>query len=229
MLSAGIPMILMGDEVRRTQYGKTMPTARIMNSAGSIGDWLKAYRCPPVRYAAQRAAPFAEYDDRTPAHKPQPASSRGQLDMAWSQSWPARVGHIFAQYRAHRGNARREIKDSPDRERLLGSSRVRAAAGRPSRKRMATLDQHCARRAAGHRSLGSCSTGIFIRRTGGTPVGDRPLRRDLRKPRRVRTRRGAAGRVSRVREELPGATGTPAYPCKPICAFSLLDGCRHEL
>lgn len=85
-------------------------------------------------------------------------------------------------HRAHSGNARREIKDSPDRERLLESSRLRAAAGRPSRKRMAPLDQHCASRAARYRPLGSCSTVIFIRCTGGTPVGDSFLCRGLMKP-----------------------------------------------
>ena len=37
LLSLGTPMLLMGDEVRRTQRGTTMPTARTTRSAGSTG------------------------------------------------------------------------------------------------------------------------------------------------------------------------------------------------
>ena len=39
MLSLGMPMILMGDEVRRTQPATTTLTARTTRSAGSIGRW----------------------------------------------------------------------------------------------------------------------------------------------------------------------------------------------
>ena len=37
LLSAGVPMLLMGDEVRRTQRGTIMHTARTLMSAGSTG------------------------------------------------------------------------------------------------------------------------------------------------------------------------------------------------
>ena len=183
MLSAGVPMILMGDEVRRTQFGNN--NAYCQDNETSWFDWrllTEACRCASVRHTAQRAPPFAEYGDRTPAHKPQPAPPRHEFDMAWRQSWPARLGHIFAHYRAHSRNARRKINRSPDRQRLLGSSRFRAAADRPSSHLMAALDQHRSRLPAGYRSLGSCSTSSFIRRTGGTAVGDRLVCRGLRKP-----------------------------------------------
>ena len=37
LLSVGVPLVLMGDEVRRTQEATTTPTARIIVLAGSTG------------------------------------------------------------------------------------------------------------------------------------------------------------------------------------------------
>ena len=101
------------------------------------------------------------------------APPRDEFEMAWRQAWPARLKDVLAQHRAHSRNARRRSNPSPDRERLLGSSRFRAAADRSRTRLMAALDQHRSRFALGYRSLGSCSTSSFIRRTGGTEVGDR--------------------------------------------------------
>jgi Type II secretory pathway, pullulanase PulA and related glycosidases len=42
MLSVGMPMLLMGDEVRRTQVGTTMPIARITKQAGSTGHFSQS-------------------------------------------------------------------------------------------------------------------------------------------------------------------------------------------
>ena len=39
LLSLGVPMILMGDEVRRTQAGTTTPTATTTRATGSTGRW----------------------------------------------------------------------------------------------------------------------------------------------------------------------------------------------
>jgi len=44
LLATGTPMLLMGDEVRRTSAETTMPSARTMRFPGSIGRWSKSTR-----------------------------------------------------------------------------------------------------------------------------------------------------------------------------------------
>ena len=44
LLSLGTPMLLMGDEVRRTQRATTTPTARTTRSAGSTGRCSRRHR-----------------------------------------------------------------------------------------------------------------------------------------------------------------------------------------
>ena len=44
LLATGTPMLLMGDEVRRTQCGTTTPFARTTKSPGSIGRWSRSMR-----------------------------------------------------------------------------------------------------------------------------------------------------------------------------------------
>ena len=125
---------------------------------------------------------------------------------------------MFAQHRAYSRTPGRRRNPSPDRERLLGSSRFRAAADRSSRQLMAALDQHRSRFTAGYRSLGSCSTSAFIHDAGGTAVGDRFVCRALRKPRRFRGWRRVARQRSRVRRVAGRRLEPRLSASKPICA-----------
>ena len=71
MLSLGVPMILMGDEVRRTQRGNN--NAYCQDNETSWFDWTlvaQTRRCASVRDVAQRPAAVARRGARAPAHKP---------------------------------------------------------------------------------------------------------------------------------------------------------------
>ena len=76
MLSLGVPMILMGDEVRRTQHGNN--NAYCQDNETSWFDWTllaKHAGRAPVREAPHRAPRVARCGARAPAHEPEPNCS----------------------------------------------------------------------------------------------------------------------------------------------------------
>ena len=184
MLSAGMPMMLMGDEVRRTQFGNN--NAYCQDNETSWFDWTLLKKHADVhRFVtllnARRRLRNTEIERQR--------ISLNRLLRGANLTWHGvKVGQPDWSMSSHSvaltvEMPRRKINRSPDRERVLGSSRFRATAGRRSeRSPMASLDQHRTRFAAGYRSLGSCSTSSFIRHTRGTVVGDRFVCRALRKP-----------------------------------------------
>ena len=59
LLSVGMPMLLMGDEVRRTQGGTTTPLPGQRDELVRLDAGGEACRCPPVRDPVQRATAVA--------------------------------------------------------------------------------------------------------------------------------------------------------------------------
>ena len=121
MLSAGIPMILMGDEVRRTQFGNN--NAYCQDNETSWFDWgLLAKHADVHRFVtllnARRRLRSTEIERQR--------ISLNRLLRGANLTWHGvKVGqpdwaHIFAQYRAHSRNARRKINRSPDRRTPIG-------------------------------------------------------------------------------------------------------------
>ena len=79
MLSLGMPMILMGDEVRRTQHGNN--NAYCQDNETSWFDWTlvsQARRCASVRETAHRTAAAARSWSRAPAREPEPVAPRSE-------------------------------------------------------------------------------------------------------------------------------------------------------
>ena len=76
LLSLGVPMILMGDEVRRTQRGNN--NAYCQDNETSWFDWTLLEKHADVHRfvsAAHRAAAAARRGARAPAGEPEPAAS----------------------------------------------------------------------------------------------------------------------------------------------------------
>ena len=176
-------MIFMGDEMRRTQFGNN--NAYCQDNETSWFDWgLLAKHADVHRFVtllnARRRLRKTEIERRR--------ISLNRLLRGTNLTWHGvKVGQPDWRTSSHSIALTVEMPDervtcSPDRERLLGSSRFRAAADRSSRHLMAALDQHRSRFAAGYRSLGGSSISSFIRHTGRTAVGDRSFCRALRKP-----------------------------------------------
>ena len=130
LLSLGMPMILMGDEVRRTQRGNN--NAYCQDNETSWFDWtLQAKHADvhPVRETSHRAAAHAGRRTRAPAHEPQPADPRGEQGVARRKTPPTGLERAFAQPGVQRRAPEGRAADPPDPERLLGAARIRAATG----------------------------------------------------------------------------------------------------
>ena len=84
------------------------------------------------------------------------------------------LGRFFAQPGNQRGGPKREAVVSPDPERLLRATRVRAAArGRPRRGLMAPMDRHYPRFAARHRRMADRTPGCGRHLSGRPPLSGR--------------------------------------------------------
>ena len=146
LLSLGVPMLLMGDEVRRTQGGNN--NAYCANDATSWFDWSgpRAQRrhpalhqgadqdAPPAGDAARRAR-----GDQSPGHPRQRVARMERGDHR-----PARLRGVLAQHGAHA--AGRAGRPAHHLQRLLGAARLRAAAARGPARRVAPDRRHEPRR-----------------------------------------------------------------------------------
>ena len=131
MLSLGVPMILMGDEVRRTQHGNN--NAYCQDNETNWFDWTlvaKARRCAPVRDTAQRATDVAGRGARAPAHEPEPVAPAGEQSLARRQARPTGLERVIrTAWRSAPRSRKERMLHPPDPECLLGAARLRAASG----------------------------------------------------------------------------------------------------
>ena len=86
LMSLGVPMILMGDEVRRTQQGNNNAYCQDDHSPGSTGRWWKARRCPSIREPAGREAIVAGRGARASTREPQYLPAGGEQGLAWREA-----------------------------------------------------------------------------------------------------------------------------------------------
>ena len=184
LLSLGVPMILMGDEVRRTQRGNN--NAYCQDNETSWFDWTLLEKHADVhRFVsllnARRLLRDVEHERQR--------VSLSQLLREANKAWHGvKLGQPDWGDQSHSLAFTAELPEeralrAPDPERVLGAAGLRAAArGRRRHGRVAPLDRHLARVAAGHR-----------------PVGDGALRRKPELSGAGALRRGAVRRRPRAR------------------------------
>ena len=131
MLSLGVPMILMGDEVRRTQGGNN--NAYCHDNEANWFDWSLVEKHADVHrfvklLLARRL--LRDVTHEAAADEPDRDDREGEQGLARREAQPARLGRGFAQHRVRRGTAEGEARLPPDPERLLGAAGVRVAADR---------------------------------------------------------------------------------------------------
>ena len=131
LLSLGVPMIVMGDEVRRTparQQQRLLPGQRhqlVRLDAGS-----EACRPSPVRRAPGRPAAAAQRGHERQWRNVNELLRPRQQDVAWRPAPPTRLEPAIAQPCPHVRRAGRGPVLPSDLQRLLGTDRVRVAGGR---------------------------------------------------------------------------------------------------
>ena len=109
MLSLGVPMILMGDEVRRTQRGNN--NAYCQDNETSWFDWtLVAKHADVHRFVrllnARRL--LRDEEPERPAPEPEPIPPEGNRSLARRQARAAGLGRVFAQPGIQRAEAPKE-------------------------------------------------------------------------------------------------------------------------
>ena len=173
MLSLGVPMILMGDEVRRTQGGNN--NAYCHDDESNWFDWSLLEKHADVhRFVTLLAARRLLRDVEHEQQRVSLTQLIADANKAWhgvkldQPDWGEHSHSIaFTAGTAERADAR-----PPDPERLLGAARIRAAAGR---RPVAALDRHVPARSAGHRRM---AEGLRVSRQhlpGRTEVRGRSL------------------------------------------------------
>ena len=132
LLSLGVPMIVMGDEARRTrarQQQCLLPGQR--NELVRLDAGHETCGRAPVRDAARRGPAPAIRGARETARESQPASPRGKEGLARRQTQPARLEPVIAQPGAHLRGRERKAPLLLDPERLLGAAGLRSATAWP--------------------------------------------------------------------------------------------------
>ena len=182
LLSLGMPMILMGDEVRRTQRGNNNAychddeTTLVRLDAPRQARGRPPLRRPP-RFPAGDCAtrrPSCERIDLTELLRRAPFIFSGVRVRA------ARLERRLAQPRDHRGGPEGEALRPRHPERLLGAARVRAAAAVPGPAgRLAPLDRHGPRLAGRHRLVALGAAGLRPDVSRGGALRRRALRERL--------------------------------------------------
>jgi glycogen operon protein len=130
MFSLGVPTILMGDEVRRTQNGNNNAYCH-----GNEISWLDLTQgrktCGPasVRQIAPSKAPAERNRLRSRTPDFEPVNPGGKQGLAWCNVEPARLERPFPQPGIQRRNPWRKAVCLYHRECLLGLSYLRASAG----------------------------------------------------------------------------------------------------
>ena len=179
LLSLGMPMILMGDEVRRSQSGNN--NAYCQDNEISWFDWALVEKHADVhRFVtllnARRLLRDAEHERARVTLN----QLIRQASKAWHEGRSAGLGRPFPQPRLRGRAAAGRASRVPDPERVLGAAGLRAAAGgRGRRKLVAPLGRHRARASAGHlrqavsgMGAGAASgrAGQAIRNSGRAPL-----------------------------------------------------------
>ena len=172
LLSLGVPMILMGDEVRRTQRGNN--NAYCQDNERAWFDWTLLEQHADVhRFVrllnARRLLRDVEHEEQRVSltqHDP-----GGEQGLARREARPARLGPVVAQPGADAGADARGPAGSLDLQRVLGAARVRVAAGRlRPLGALAPLDRHRAGLPARHRARGRRRRGCPRASTGPRPA-----------------------------------------------------------
>ena len=145
LLSAGTPMLLMGDEVRRTQKGNN--NAYCQDSDISWFDWSLLERHGDIHRFVKALNRFRQRRDvvaeRT-APQPQSTASPGAHRVARSGAQPPGLERPLALPRLHAAKLARPLSAPRNAQCLLGAADVRVAAG-ARRAGVATLDRYRAR------------------------------------------------------------------------------------
>ena len=129
MLSLGVPMILMGDEVRRTQHGNN--NAYCQDNEISWFDWTLLSKHADVHrfvrlLIARRLLRDVEHERRRVSLNQIAPEAKTRLARREARS--AGLEPWFAQPGVRCGTARARTVSSPDPERILGTARFRVAA-----------------------------------------------------------------------------------------------------
>ena len=149
LISVGTPMLLMGDEMRRTQRGNN--NAYCQDNEVSWLDWGLLDRHPDlhrfVRTAISHRLRVMEWmrAAKRARTKPQRVAAPRPDRLARHPARPAGLVRRFAQHCLHHSVRSAPPSDlaAPDVQRLLGGSRLRAAVGaRDSHLWLAALDRH---------------------------------------------------------------------------------------
>ena len=171
LMSLGMPMILMGDEVRRTQRGNN--NAYCQDNEISWFDWSLLEKHADVhRFVSLLTARRLLRDVE---HERQRVSlttllARGEQGLARREAGPAGLGRRLAQRRLRRGAAQGRAALPPHPERVLGAARVRAA------ERSATGARGGAGSTRPSIRRTTSSRGRTRRRSPATRIGPRPAR-----------------------------------------------------
>ena len=159
LMSLGVPMILMGDEVRRTQSGNN--NAYCQDDEISWFDWSLVEKHADVHrfvslLTARRLLRDVEHERQRVSLNTLLAG--GEQGLARRETAPAGLGRRFAQRGAGRGTSQGGAALPPHPERVLGAARVRAAKLGEGRL-VAAMDRHGARFAARHRPVAGGADG----------------------------------------------------------------------
>ena len=239
LLAVGVPMLTMGDEVRRTQLGNN--NAYCQDSELSWLDWAprrSERRDPAVLPGAHREPPpgsravwRADRRDAGGAAPPVPGR------LARNAARPARhernvaIDRPRALGRAHR--------PAPDPERVLGGTRLRDPAARGRHGRLAADRRHVPRKSGRHPVRGRCAGGRGQRLSSGAAVrrrSPRPGRRpDPRRQHRDddverRADPGPSGRGWRTRDASRRSldTASPWYQWGPYVSERAWGSVRED-
>ena len=142
LLSLGAPMLLMGDEVRRTQRGNN--NVYCQNNEISWFDWTLLEKHGELH----RFAKYLYFQSLTPGnfgrgrgHKSQRSYTQSPNSMAWRKIEPARLEPRFPLLSNQCPQSDHRHHISPDAERLLGRSGIRTPIHRLGREGpLASLD-----------------------------------------------------------------------------------------
>ena len=135
LLSLGMPMILMGDEARRSQSGNN--NAYCQDNEISWFDWTLLEKHADVhRFVSLLNARRLERDAEHERRRVTLNQLLRQASKAWHgvQSRAAGLGRPFPQPRLRGGAPAGRDPRVPDPERVLGAAGLRAAAGRRRRR-----------------------------------------------------------------------------------------------
>ena len=180
LLSLGMPMILMGDEARRSQSGSN--NAYCQDNEISWFDWTlleKHAEIAPVRKPAKRRAAWKRDAEHEHRRLSLISCSGRRARPGWRQSRAAGLERPFPPSPSRRSTAREGLRVYLIPERVLGAARLRAAAGRRRRRGpVAPMDRY--RRSDRRRT--SCR-GRSRPRGPITPIGRRRIQRSCCSPR----------------------------------------------